>query len=62
MGSLCRTVSASLLIGGGILFFALGIAVKFSIFPRILEDEIYKGLDISEGTEGYDGFVSFFRT
>ena len=35
----------------------MGFAVKYSIFPRVLEDLIYKNLDLTEGTEAYEGWV-----
>ncbi len=54
----CRTIIASVLVGGGLILFVLGFAVKFAIFPVLLESMVYENLDLREGTEAYDGFVS----
>lgn len=58
MGAKIKTLLASVLIAVGILFFALGFAVKFAIFPQLLEEQIYANLDLKPDTEAYDGFVS----
>ena len=53
MGPLCVQNFISL----GVILFTLGLVVKFSLFPAILEAQVYEHLDIREGTEGYDIFV-----
>ena len=57
MGPFCRTLTSTALITIGAVFFTLGLVVKFSLFPAILEAQVYENLDIKEGTEGYDAFV-----
>lgn len=57
MGPLCRTLTSTAFISLGVILFTLGIVVKFSLFPAILEAQVYDNLDIREGTEGYDAFV-----
>ena len=57
MGPFCRTLTSTALITIGAVFFSLGLVVKFSLFPAILEAQVYENLDIKEGTEGYDAFV-----
>ena len=49
----------------GAIFLGLGILVKFSLFPIILESQIYSQLDLTptkdgeDPSEGFDAFVSF---
>ena len=49
----------------GAIFLGLGILVKFSLFPIILENQIYSQLDLTppkdgeDPSEGFDAFVSF---
>ena len=57
MGPVCRTLTSTVLITIGAAFFSLGLVVKFSLFPAILEAQVYENLKIEEGTEGYDAFV-----
>ena len=57
MGPLCRTLTSTALISLGVLLFTLGFVVKFSLFPAILEAQVYENLEIKEGTEGWDAFV-----
>jgi len=57
MGPLCRTLTSTALISLGVLFFTLGFVVKFSLFPALLEAQVYENLKIKNGTEGYDAFV-----
>ena len=57
MGPVCRTLTSTALITIGAVFFSLGLVVKFSLFPAILEAQVYENLKIEEGTEGYDAFV-----
>ena len=57
MGPLCRTLTSTAFISLGVILFTLGVVVKFSLFPAILEAQVYDNLDIREGTEGYDAFV-----
>lgn len=57
MGYVTGKIIPGILIALGLILFALGFAVKFAIFPAVLQDQIYANLDLSEGTEGYDAFV-----
>ena len=57
MGPVCRTLTSTALITIGAVFFSLGLVVKFSLFPAILEAQVYENLKIEEGTEGWDAFV-----
>ena len=57
MGPFCRTLTSTALITIGAVFFTLGLVVKFSLFPAILEAQVYDNLNIKEGTEGWDAFV-----
>ena len=49
----------------GAIFLGVGILVKFSLFPIILESQIYSQLDLTppkdgeDPSEGFDAFVSF---
>ena len=49
----------------GAIFLGLGILVKFSLFPIILESQIYSQLDLTppkdgeDPSEGFEAFVSF---
>ena len=57
MGPCCRTLTSTILITLGVVFFSLGLVVKFSLFPALLEAQVYENLNIKEGTEGWDAFV-----
>lgn len=35
----------------------LGFAVKFAIFPIVLQDQIYANLELKEGSETYEAFI-----
>ena len=41
----------------GLVLFILGFVVQFSLFPKILESQVYENLKLEEGTEAWDGFV-----
>lgn len=46
----------------GLGLFAVGISLKWSIFPTIFEKLVYENVALEEGTEGYNAFVSFFAS
>jgi len=52
-----RLVSFILLVVGGALL-AVGCAVKWQIFPQILDDQITANLKLEDGTEGYTNFLT----
>ena len=58
MGPLLNKVLSTTAIVLGVILFVLGFVVQFSLFPKILEDQIYANLELTEGTEAWDGFVS----
>ena len=45
----------------GIALVAVGVALKWSIFPKVLENQVYENVKLEKGTEGYDAFVSFAK-
>jgi len=49
---------AGIFIGLGLL--SVGISLKWSIFPTLLEKLIYENVALEDGTEGYEAFVSSF--
>ena len=51
---LCGGISAVF----GLALISIGISLKWSIFPTVLEKLVYENVQITKGTEGYDAFVS----
>ncbi len=45
----------------GLGLFAVGISLKWSIFPTIFEQLVYENVALEEGTEGYEAFVRSFK-
>ena len=52
------TICGSVLAVVGLGLLAVGIAVKWAIFPKVLEDQVYENIKLVDGTEGWDAFVS----
>ena len=52
------TICGSVLSLMGLALLAVGIAVKWSIFPKVLEDQVYENIKLEDGTEGWKAFVS----
>ena len=42
----------------GIALFVIGIALKWAIFPKLVEDQVYENLKLKDGSEGWKAFVS----
>ena len=46
----------------GIALFVIGIALKWAIFPKLVEDQVYENLKLKDGSEGWKAFVSIYVT
>ena len=53
-----KSCLATFSVGLGLILVILGVVVKYSLFPTLLESQIYDNLDLRDGTEAYDAFVS----
>ena len=46
----------------GLVLVAVGISLKWAIFPKLLEDQVYENIKLKDGTEGYNAFVSIWHS
>ena len=53
-----KSCLATFSVGLGFILVILGVVVKYSLFPTLLESQIYDNLDLRNGTEAFDAFVS----
>ena len=53
-----KSCLATFSVGLGLILVILGVVVKYSLFPTLLESQIYDNLDLKNGTEAFDAFVS----
>ena len=53
-----KSCLATFSVGLGLILVILGVVVKYSLFPTLLESQIYDNLDLRDGTEAFDAFVS----
>ena len=53
-----KSCLATFSVGLGLILVILGVVVKYSLFPTLLQSQIYDNLDLRDGTEAFDAFVS----
>ena len=44
----------------GLALFVIGISLKWAIFPKLVEDQVYENLKLKDGSEGWKAFVSTY--